>query len=439
MVVKIDNTEKLIAKCKSLYDGYDYSKTVYVKSSEKVIVTCVKHGDFEKRPNHLIRGSGCPKCGRVRTRNDLDSVLLRASNVHSSKYDYSEVVYVNMSSPVIIICPTHGQFTQTLHNHISCRNGCPKCSHDKQRDRFLSRNPMKDDEVKAKVRDTNIERYGSKTFAESDIGRKILSDIVSSESVQIKTQQTNLKKYGAKTWPESEVGRKQLSIIMSNDKMLSKVRDGFMNKYGVEHYMKTDEGRAKARDNINSPERRLKLRRGMFLKYGVETGFESPEIRAKISKTIHERYGVHLIGHHRPSHEKSWRTRRKNGTFNVSKPEDTLYGLLCDKFGVDDVIRQYKSVEYPYHCDFYVRSRDLYIELNASWTHGGHWYDNTNRDDISQLEKWKAKGGKYYLDAIETWTVRDPMKLSTAKLNGLSYLVFWDSDLTDAKQWLLSI
>lgn len=41
-----------------------------------------------------------------------------------------------------------------------------------------------------------------------------------------------------------------------------------------------------------------------------------------------------------------------------------------------------------------------------------------------------------YLGAIEVWTVRDPLKRKTAEENNLNYLVFWDNDLTDAKEWL---
>lgn len=49
----------------------------------------------------------------------------------------------------------------------------------------------------------------------------------------------------------------------------------------------------------------------------------------------------------------------------------------------------------------------------------------------------KSDGGShYYKCAIETWTVRDVLKRETAIKNGINYLVFWDNDLADFKEWL---
>ena len=42
------NTENFIKKAKSIHGNeYDYSKTIYKGSHEKIIVTCKIHGDFE--------------------------------------------------------------------------------------------------------------------------------------------------------------------------------------------------------------------------------------------------------------------------------------------------------------------------------------------------------------------------------------------------------
>ena len=78
-------------------------------------------------------------------------------------------------------------------------------------------------------------------------------------------------------------------------------------------------------------------------------------------------------------------TKRKNGTFNSSKPEDMSYVLLCEVFGKDDIERQHKDDRYPFLCDFYVKSKDLYIECNYHWTHGKHWFDEKCEDDLKML------------------------------------------------------
>ena len=93
-------------------------------------------------------------------------------------------------------------------------------------------------------------------------------------------------------------------------------------------------------------------------------------------------------------------TKRKNGTFKMSKKEDKAYDILCKKFGKDDIIRQYQSEKYPFNCDFYIKSLDLYIECNFSWTHGKHWFDENNEEDIRRLEFMKSKNTAYYDNAI---------------------------------------
>ena len=89
------------------------------------------------------------------------------------------------------------------------------------------------------------------------------------------------------------------------------------------------------------------------------------------------------------------------------------------------VLRQYSSDKYPFNCDFYIKSLDLYIECNFHWTHGGHFFDASNLDDQVKVQKWKDKGTKFYDNAIKTWTVRDLKKCQTALDNSLNYLVFW--------------
>lgn len=58
----------------------------------------------------------------------------RARLVHGDKYDYSKVEYKNNSTKVCIICPIHGEFWQTPHEHLNgC--GCQECGKITQRTR----------------------------------------------------------------------------------------------------------------------------------------------------------------------------------------------------------------------------------------------------------------------------------------------------------------
>ena len=118
---------------------------------------------------------------------------------------------------------------------------------------------------------------------------------------------------------------------------------------------------------------------------------------------------------------------RNNDSFNRSIAEDNYYKELVNKYGNEDVIRWYSDDRYPFVCDFYIVSEDLFIELNKHWTHGGHPFDELNLNDASKLEDWeeKSKYSKYYLNAIYTWTVLDVKKQKIAKENNLNYKVIY--------------
>lgn len=124
---------------------------------------------------------------------------------------------------------------------------------------------------------------------------------------------------------------------------------------------------------------------------------------------------------------KAWLTKKINGTANTSEPERKLYEKLLAENENKHIYRNYKCDRYPYYCDFYIEEDDLFIELNAHWTHGGHPFDENNEDDLEKLAEWeeKAKTSKFYANAIQTWTVRDVEKQQCAKENKLNYIVIY--------------
>jgi hypothetical protein len=76
---------------------YNYSKTQYTKSIDKVNIICVKHGNFIQEANSHLRGHGCPKCGLniklpielrglvKRTKGTIQQAFLRKSFLKTSK------------------------------------------------------------------------------------------------------------------------------------------------------------------------------------------------------------------------------------------------------------------------------------------------------------------------------------------------------------------
>ena len=121
---KITN-EEFIEKVKKIHNNfYDYSKTVYVKAIEKVCIICPEHGEFWQTPHNHLHGQGCPKCNKKST--DKGSFVEQANIVHKNRFDYSKVEYVNSQTKVCIICPEHGEFWQTPSSHLN-GSGCPNC------------------------------------------------------------------------------------------------------------------------------------------------------------------------------------------------------------------------------------------------------------------------------------------------------------------------
>ena len=57
-----------------------------------------------------------------------NAFIEKAKERHGDKYDYSKVEYINNSTKVCIVCPIHGEFWMTPHNHIDSLQNCPKCT-----------------------------------------------------------------------------------------------------------------------------------------------------------------------------------------------------------------------------------------------------------------------------------------------------------------------
>ena len=106
-------------------DRYDYSKSAYINARSKIIITCRKHGDFEKGASSHLTGYGCLKCSG-RYSPSTDEWVRRVKLIHGDRYDYSKSAYINARSKIIITCRKHGDFLQRPAGHVNGDN-CPNC------------------------------------------------------------------------------------------------------------------------------------------------------------------------------------------------------------------------------------------------------------------------------------------------------------------------
>lgn len=121
------STEEFVRKARKLWgDRYDYSHVHYTNACTPVTLVCSKHGEFSITPvSHLSQHVGCPLCGKGIM--SLEEFIYRAKERHGDKYDYSLVSFNYHSDKITIICPKHGEFTQTVYKHLNTDNCCPTC------------------------------------------------------------------------------------------------------------------------------------------------------------------------------------------------------------------------------------------------------------------------------------------------------------------------
>lgn len=127
-------------------------------------------------------------------------------------------------------------------------------------------------------------------------------------------------------------------------------------------------------------------------------------------------------------------TKMKNQSTTKSKAEDSFYNQLLISF--PDTIRQYyDEVRYPYNCDFYVPSKDLFLEYQGHYTHGHEPFDAFNVEHLKILSNTKVD--------MTTWVKRDPQKLRCAIKNDINLCLIYPKSkillLTNKKLTTLEI
>lgn len=235
-----------------------------------------------------------------------------------------------------------------------------------------------------------------------------------SKELLLKKEETNLKRYGVKHVSQNHTIREKQITTM-------------MRLYGTKTYTQTNDYKKYMETHHDEIER--KKSDTCLKRYGTSHVFTNKNIYEKTRQTCLERYGFRNYSNTEEFQIRQYATKKKNHSFNSSKIEEDLSSYL-DSNKVN-YIRQYKSVDYPFVCDFYFPDKDVYLEINASWTHGPHPFNPNNQDDMTLLEEWKRKNNKYYNNAIDCWTRRDPLKVQTAKANNIMLYSVYSNKLEE--------
>lgn len=126
-------TQQFIDKANEVHNYlYTYLNCVYNKGRDKVLITCLKHGDFLQTASNHLTGKTCLKCTREKHKPkhtlNLEKFINKSNKVHNFKYNYSKSIFINTRTNIDIICPIHGLFNQLANNHLQ-GSECEKCSY----------------------------------------------------------------------------------------------------------------------------------------------------------------------------------------------------------------------------------------------------------------------------------------------------------------------
>ena len=398
---------------------------------------------------------------------------------------YYMIIHNMIHRPICPVCNKNEVKFITLscgYNKF-CSSYCSHYSDDTKKkfketclNRYGSTSPLNSKKIQEKIKETCIKKYGVDNYSKSDIYKENykktclerygVDNAAKSTIVKEKQKQTCLKKYG------------KISPLL-NEQIKLKTKETINNLYGVDFYFQSNDFKEKSaltkfllyqNPNYNN---RYKYEQTNIKKYGCPIPIQNPKIKEKIEKTNLRNLGVKMplisnkiqrkikqtnfekygqlyqstleykeyLSYKISTEEvqdKINNTKRKNNTFNTSKPEEELYLYIKSKF--PNVKRQYKdNIRYPYNCDFYIPELDMFIELQGTWTHGKHPFNINSKEDMYILNKWKEKSKNHlwYLNAIETWTNKDIKKRETAKENNLNFKEIWT--LQEGKKFIDSL
>ena len=303
--------------------------------------------------------------------------------------------------------------------------------------------PFKRKDIQEKIKQTFQSKYNNDTFT----GKKLFKE---------KSKLTKLKKYNNENYNNGKQASKTKYERYENhayDK--NKFEQSMLNKYGIVHHWKDKNVRKQIietmlndidENGLNGIQRKqLKVQQTNLQRYNVKNIFSSKDPKLNGRQTCLKKYGVKSFWSSQQFKDlfknkewllnkqlKEYQTKKKNNSFNKSEQEDKIYNYLLSKFNKNDIIRQYRSTLYPFNCDFYIKSLDLYIEYHGTWTHGNKPFKHSV-EDLEKLKRLKNKNSKYYNNVIYTWSNLDIRKLNIFKKNKLNYKIFYN--IEQFKNW----
>jgi hypothetical protein len=147
------------------YENFDFSNADYRGTTKPIKYLCKKHNKWveKKTAREILQNSyGCETCvtekrKKTKIEKSKKNFFEEAPKIHNNYYNYDKVVFVDMTTYVIITCPIHGDFLQKPIKHINGKQGCNKCGEERTAD---GQRMGKDEFIRRCIEKRGDEHYG---------------------------------------------------------------------------------------------------------------------------------------------------------------------------------------------------------------------------------------------------------------------------------------
>ena len=123
----------------------------------------------------------------------------------------------------------------------------------------------------------------------------------------------------------------------------------------------------------------------------------------------------------------------KDSGYNSSLDEQYIFEKIKEKY--PDAIISYTDDRFinpetkrHFQSDIYIPSKDWFINLNKTWTHGRRPFNPTDPKCQADVKWLESQDGDYYKRALKQWTITDPIKREVAKANNFRLIEFFNLD-----------
>jgi len=288
--------------------------STFVDANTKCSFVDVEFGEWIASPGNIFNGHGHPQRGRRNAKQkisiDLDEVKKRIQEKHGSTVRIIESTFTKFLKIAMFIDSQHGEFNEIVR-YVCCGKSHPQ-----------------------RILDRRIGTYG---FCKKEIQEKCkqvwLSKGVTNpsqlESSKLKSQETCMRNFGVKFPQQSAEIRK-------------KSRDSVRLSRGVDNVSKDESVKLKKKET------NLKL-----IGFQSNLNVESVKLKAKSKQAWNKRH----------------QTMKRNDSYKISKIEESMFLVLVEYFGENDVERQC-VINQSWPIDFYIKSIDTYVQLDGVYWHG---------------------------------------------------------------------